>query len=567
MAAPPAGSFFSRLNPVPTFPTYTGPHKVGTVDVEFPVSELKSPSPAPEGTSDIPTVQFRIFYPCTSESSGKAIPWLPSPQRLHVAAYAQFLGAGSLLASALSFLPRHLHYSSIPVHKNATVLRPPPESPARWPTIVFSHGLGGNRNAYSHLAGSLASHGVIVVCPEHRDGSAAVSLVRDPKSQHRRNTRQVPYRSLSHVPTRETWGARDKQIRIRLWELGLGFEAVSEIDSGNKRLIQSNMNKSTPEPALSQLAGLLDVKEPGRTIFAGHSFGAASIVQLLKSTYYADRPEITAMTEPFFTPAMDSSIRKQIAERSPTMCLDLWCMPLLSSTADPLFKLPLPVYADTPSAPGGKALLAIESDHFFQWRENLDTKARIFSPRPSDPVVTAATFERPGSRGRFPEPTFFYVKNSAHLNQSDFGILFPWLTKRVFGAEQPERCLRLNTRAQLQFLRNNGYNVAPTSACDLVDGGGADMGAKGGFEDDKAILDPNGVVDSWGWVKVLGLGPKGGPTELERRAGTRKESEERRAEEAEQEMEGEMEPSRGKPGGEEKVVEAAGGAVKKGTEV
>jgi platelet-activating factor acetylhydrolase len=473
-------------------------------------------------------------------------------------------GNSSTRLSFPSFLPRHLHYASIPVHKNATALRPTPESSPRWPTVIFSHGLGGNRNAYSHLAGCLASHGVVVVCPEHRDGSAALSLIRDPQNQDRysvRNTRrEVGYRSLPHVPNRDTWEARDKQIRIRLWELGLGFEAVCGIDSGNKRLLQSNMNKSTPETALSQLAGLFDVREPGRTIFAGHSFGAASIVQLLKSTYYADHPKIRAMASPYFTPTRESNIRKQITERNPTMLLDMWCLPLISKTADPLFNLPLPIYADTPSAPGGKALLAVESDQFFKWKENLELKARIYSPKPSARVVSSDMFKRP-SGDRFPEPNFFYVKNSAHLNQSDFGILFPWLTKRVFGAEQPERCLRLNMRAQLQFFRNNGYAVSPTSAGNLVDDGAE---VKETVDNDTAILDPKGVVDSWGCVRVVGLGAKAGPTEVERLADTRDESEERRADEGEREMAGEMEPSRGTPGAE-KVLETVESAVENGT--
>ena len=94
-------SYLRRLNPIPGFPDYTGPYKVGTIDVELPVSQLDSPSPAPEGSID--TVQFRIFYPCQVESNtSEPITWLPNPQREHVSAYARFLGAGSRAAEAIS---------------------------------------------------------------------------------------------------------------------------------------------------------------------------------------------------------------------------------------------------------------------------------------------------------------------------------------------------------------------------------------------------------------------------------------------------------------------------------
>lgn len=95
-------SLLSGLNPLPRFPDYTGPHKVGTVDVEVPVSELVAPSPTPEGAADLHTVLFRIFYPAIPDAEGKPITWLPAPQRLHIAAYAQFLGAGATLSSILS---------------------------------------------------------------------------------------------------------------------------------------------------------------------------------------------------------------------------------------------------------------------------------------------------------------------------------------------------------------------------------------------------------------------------------------------------------------------------------
>ncbi|KXX76545.1 putative phospholipase A2 [Madurella mycetomatis] len=468
-------SFLSALNPVPSFPDYTGPYKVGTVDVEIPVSELVPPSPTPDGAEDLHTVQFRVFFPGVPEPRGKRVTWVPAPQRLHVAAYAQFLGIGSTLASILSFLPRHLHWTTIPAIKNAALLPPPSDSPrSRWPTMIFSHGLGGHRNAYSHLAGSLASYGVVVVCPEHRDSSAPLSLVRDPQNQDSfsvKNTRRVvPYSRIPHAQTHEIWEARNKQLRIRLWELGIIFEAITAIDRGDGSLIKSNLNGNTPERALSQFAGKLDVLDPGRVIFAGHSFGAVTMVQLLKSTYYRGHPSVKAMPSPLLTPTDTSAIAKQITPDNPTILLDMWCFPLLSASTAPLYNLPLPCYTPSPSPSPISRLLAIESAAFFKWSEHLHAKARILSPSPS--AVTRRVSQDEFDRRRLSKPHFFYVDGSAHLSQGDFGVLFPSLTTgRLLGADRralSERVLRLNVRAQLQFLRENGVVVAGTAKADVM---------------------------------------------------------------------------------------------------
>ncbi|KAH7033458.1 platelet-activating factor acetylhydrolase, isoform II-domain-containing protein [Microdochium trichocladiopsis] len=519
-------AYLSRLNPVPGFADYTGPYKVGTVDIEIPVADLHSPAPAPANAADIDTVSCRIFYPAHPDAEGKRITWVPAPQRHTISSYIQFLGAGPTLASAASFLPRHLHYTTIPVVKNAPLLEPNTLN-RRWPTAIFSHGLGGNRNAYSQIVGSLASHGVVVVCPEHRDGSSVVSFIRDPAAQPGRyfrsnNYRTVPYNRIPHDATDEIHALRDDQLRIRLWELGLIHDAILAIDG---KVPFRNLNTSTP--SLDQFAGAMHVQEPGSMIFAGHSFGSATMVQFLKSVYYAGTPELDAMAEPLYTPSRESALCKQITPKNVTILLDMWCFPLLSKPTKALHDLPLPVYADTAEAPGGNALLAIESQDFFKWKEHLHATARILSPNPAAQIVEPTAYERPQSRVKLAEPHFYYVQNSAHLNQSDFGLLFPMLTKKIFGAVEPERAIRLNLRAMLQVLRNNSIPVGCTWVGDLVDGGIVDKlshtssekpeaspaagdakDVSDGVYDDQAIFSRNTHhgIEAWGWIDIMGMG-------------------------------------------------------------
>lgn len=169
---------FSSLSPVNTFPAYKGKYEVGTVDVEIPVSELPVASDAPEGA--VKTIAFRIFYPCQKPGKGdthRPVRWIPQPQRATVNAFATFLGAGSKLASFISFMPQQLFWIKLPAHRNAKILDPPMDS-KRWPVTMFSHGLAGSRNTYSYICGDMASNGMVVIAMDHRDGSSPIQHVR-----------------------------------------------------------------------------------------------------------------------------------------------------------------------------------------------------------------------------------------------------------------------------------------------------------------------------------------------------------------------------------------------------
>jgi platelet-activating factor acetylhydrolase len=112
------------------------------------------------------------------------------------------------------------------------------------------------------------------------------------------------------------------------------------------------------------------------------------------------------------------------------------------------------------------------------------------------------------------------------VHQSDFCVLFPGPTRLLFGAREPGRALRLNLRAQLQFLRRCGVAVARTAGAEMVEGpaaapgstpppstSGSARGEEGGdgdgdgsVDDDPAILEHThyGRVNHWKWVSVAG---------------------------------------------------------------
>lgn len=53
------------------------------------------------------------------------------------------------------------------------------------PAVVFTHGMAGMSQSYSHYLGSIASHGYVVAAVEHRDGSGPGTIVHKPDGSKR----------------------------------------------------------------------------------------------------------------------------------------------------------------------------------------------------------------------------------------------------------------------------------------------------------------------------------------------------------------------------------------------
>jgi platelet-activating factor acetylhydrolase len=331
----------------------------------------------------------------------------------------------------------------------------------------------------------LASHGIVVIAPDHRDGSAPISYIRETEKAP---ATIVDYLRIAHKPSAEVYDARNEQLRIRLWEQSLVHAALLKIDTGTP-LNNLDPNHSTKNrkrersEVLSMFTSTLDVHRPGAITWAGHSFGATTTVQLVKSTFYHASADEKAGYVPLFHPDASSALVEQITPQSPVMLLDLWCLPLQGPTVAWLRNKPMPCYA--PSGPGGTALLAVASEAFFKWRVHLDETKRVLSESPGTSL----------SLNTKPGPRFFYPVASAHLSQSDFGILFPWVTTNVFGAREPGRVLRLNVRAMLQVMRERGIEVADTSFVDLEETGEGVL--EGKTQDWKILEARSGTVRGW----------------------------------------------------------------------
>ena len=375
---------------IPQLPKPFGPHKVGSTEWEIPISEIPSASVAPD--DKITTIKFRLFYPTTPKAKSRtSVPWLPSPQREWCQAYASFLGAGPRVSSILSVVPTLLNMTTIPCVADAPLL--PREATSKYPLVIFSHGLGGNFNAYSAVCTALASFGIVCAAPEHRDGSAPISVIR---AADGRKSTTIPYQRHPHAPTAKVLNARNGQLRIRLWELQQLFTVLTGLNGG--QTFSNYANAGTKTESRPSLKNVLDLR-PGHVTWAGHSFGACTTIQFVKSVYYHQLLPSWENTEfendldwrPLLKPVEDSDLVRQVTSESPVILLDLWAMPLRAGLTRWLWDKPLPCY-DRKIREGdpdpSTNVIAIISAEFYKWPELINRMKAALSARPAEAMYT-----------------------------------------------------------------------------------------------------------------------------------------------------------------------------------
>lgn len=180
--------------PFLTFPPPSGPYSVGQGDVMW------------EGRGGMRLV-IRIFYPARpteAETCAKA-EWLPTSYGANAVTYAESYarffwkpGVTSAVVGGMGFLPLMKSVTTQTLDGAAVA-----DDLDALHVIVYSHGLGGNRSCYSSVCIDMASHGYVVVCPEHADGSASISILPDKSVVPHRspNSRQSSVETVLYMVT------------------------------------------------------------------------------------------------------------------------------------------------------------------------------------------------------------------------------------------------------------------------------------------------------------------------------------------------------------------------------
>ncbi|KAF1851506.1 uncharacterized protein K460DRAFT_373502 [Cucurbitaria berberidis CBS 394.84] len=475
--------------PNATLPASSGPYSVGSMEIEVPVQN-------PRPISDIKrhgrhilqleTVLFTLYYPASFGSgSGKAPggakkwtreTWLPRPRVQTAKGYAEFAGlphwAGIALSGGSTMLTKLRAYQNSPLathwppegtskkcgYKLRNQQGRPPEGMNEEPTfplLMFSHGLGGSKTAYSTLCSEFASYGFVVCAVEHRDGSGPRTFINhkkrgnnkkdrhggakvedetdcdgDPegekafeKWEHMDHTEEEIRKGYHHLdyifpknnpkdtsPNNERGvdgELRSAQIELRLCELEEAYRVLKIICAGDgEEIARQNLRSEGYVGGSSR--GLQGVDwalwkhrfHIDKMTMAGHSFGAATVVEVLRHT---DR----------FTNVQAGII------------YDIWGAPIKPPADDPKHRIHLP-------------LLGISSEAFMYWEKNWDAVMSLMN-----------------EASEHGAPAYLLtVRGSVHISQSDFSILYRHITSFFMKATvHPQRAIDLNVSTSLEFLR------------------------------------------------------------------------------------------------------------------
>jgi hypothetical protein len=148
--------------PVPELPMPSGPLTVGTLKVEltFP-DRLEQYGPSPDTSPR--RIMVQVWYPAQAIAGAEAGPWTDDLD-LVGPAMSRRLGLPGFFLSHTSYSRSHSFEDAAPLS-------------GLFPLVMYSHGWTGFRTIAVNQAESLASHGYVVVAPDHTYGSVSTRFI------------------------------------------------------------------------------------------------------------------------------------------------------------------------------------------------------------------------------------------------------------------------------------------------------------------------------------------------------------------------------------------------------
>ncbi|KAG2764870.1 hypothetical protein PC129_g22392 [Phytophthora cactorum] len=237
-------------------------------------------------------IECRVFYPSTDN------PQSDTKKRSTNQNLVPYLHHGRHLMKGLgvfSKMPAWLFHNMSNAHLAAfqdVPVASPPAASDGWPLVIFSHGLAGSLELYSYVNQQLASHGYVVVVPNHCDGSACVCSPEPGRIEY--------YQQITAEVRDDIDGAgfrfRNGQLQQRVSEVRAVLDAIKQnatADSVFRRCDLTNVS------------------------VAGHSFGAATA---LTAAHQDARFKKMVLLDAWMEP-LDHDVRDGLGPRVPALHL------------------------------------------------------------------------------------------------------------------------------------------------------------------------------------------------------------------------------------------------------
>ncbi|KAF2738649.1 hypothetical protein EJ04DRAFT_486123 [Polyplosphaeria fusca] len=322
--------FVFSLTPITSpLPAYTGPHQVGVLDVEVEGQKRLIHDAVLKETGDkafeLSTLAVTLYYPAalpppsSSRRQPEARPWLPQPLSLIGTGYARLVhvyfppfqkvftfalwllgskttipgqvdapilsGAAKLLideSGDVDGLEKILKYAEKESLGDVQQMELRGEEDADevglFPFVVFTHGMAGMSQSYSHYLGSIASHGYVVAAVEHRDGSGPGTIVHYPEGGEKK-VWHMELGDLDSSPPLNELDLKAIQLAFREAEIQETIRLFKLLNAGHGDLMR-NLKPDSPRTALPSFKNRLNMSA---VTVAGHSYGATGAMQALKN--------------------------------------------------------------------------------------------------------------------------------------------------------------------------------------------------------------------------------------------------------------------------------------------